>query len=615
MPALVLTAGVALATWMAMAAWAPPAVAESEAAPPPDDVIATYLSDLEKAGRLPAESASLETLRSRLHEAEERLVHGDARAATTGLYAVVESPRYAPWKEEPAFANAEFVLGRALLRGGAIIGAERYLMRVLARGPSGAYFVPAHRALVDLALDTRAYTAVLAKLEATKVDGPLPDDASFERAYLRGRGRYLAGDLDGAASAFAEVGRLSRLYASAAYFRALIAARRGAYADARGALCELVPRKSGDSLAFNIDGRYFSLQDLARLALARIAHEQDRYDEAYYFYFSIPEESERLAEALFEAAWSMYQKGEQRSARAFVDEFDRAFPQSPLRPEVQVLRANIAIKSCAFDSARAESSALVRTYGPVQALANRAVIEPARRKALVARLLARPANQENDPSSDDDGRLLSLLKLDDRFTALHGELQQLDADVAEAREAMVRWRELGEAATASTSLGRAASSPEAAQLLEDVGALVPLAADAPELGGDVEALLSKASFAAYPARAVGPYAAEEAAARTLVLQLSALRTQVRAAAQELAASSFRELDERLRALFRQARLVNIDAVVGQKKKLEIEIANIQSGRFSADIYAKLKAEGTLGDDEEYWPFEGESWADEYENYR
>ena len=28
-----------------------------------------------------------------------------------------------------------------------------------------------------------------------------------------------------------------------------------------------------------------------------------------------------------------------------------------------------------------------------------------------------------------------------------------------------------------------------------------------------------------------------------------------------------------------------------------------------------EGEGTLGDDEEYWPFEGEYWADEYENYK
>ena len=61
--------------------------------------------------------------------------------------------------------------------------------------------------------------------------------------------------------------------------------------------------------------------------------------------------------------------------------------------------------------------------------------------------------------------------------------------------------------------------------------------------------------------------------------------------------------------------MHIDAVVGRKKRLEIEIANLRSGRLGAELYAKLQGRGDHGDDEEYWPFEGEYWADEYENYR
>jgi TolA-binding protein len=579
----------------------------------PDDVIGQYLADLEKTRRLPAETASLETLRATLASAEDNLVHGDARVATTSLYAIVESPRYSPWKDTPPFQNAEFLLGRALLRGGAYVSAERYLLRVLKRGPEAPYFVPAHRALVDLALETRSHERLLATLEGLRTDGKLPEDSAHERAYLRGRLLYEKKDLDAAANALAQVGRTSRFYASSAYFRGLIAVRRGTYKDARGAFCEIVPRKDAGALAFNIDGRYFSLQDLARLALARVAHEQDKYDEAYYFYFSIPDDSERLAEALFEAAWSMYQKGEARAARAFVDEFDQQFPQSALRPEVAILRANIEIKSCAFDGARAEVAAMLGTYGPIQREAARASTDAARRRALVARLLTRPAVL--GPTTDDDGRLLSLLKLDARFTNLYAQLREVEADLAEAREALGRWRTLGEAAQGEKNLQRAVSSPEAAQLLEDVTALAPLAEGNPEMTEKVEALLLEASLAAYPPRPTGPYAAEEAAARDLVRRLSTLRTQMTAAALDLGAASFRELDERLRAIFRQARLVSIDAVVGRKKRLEIEIANLQARRLTSDIYAKLKAEGTLGDDEEYWPFEGEYWADEYENYR
>ena len=71
---------------------------------------------------------------------------------------------------------------------------------------------------------------------------------------------------------------------------------------------------------------------LAYLALGRISHEQGKYDDAYYFYFRVPEDSDRLPDALFEASWSMFQKGEYEAAGAFIDQFDRMFPSSPLAP-------------------------------------------------------------------------------------------------------------------------------------------------------------------------------------------------------------------------------------------------------------------------------------------
>jgi hypothetical protein len=594
-----------------------PAPARASAPPgaPPTEPLAGYLADLERTRRLPPETASLERLRDVLTEAEERLARGDVRAAASGLFAIVESPRYRPWKDTPPYQHCELLLGRALLRGGAGVSAEGYLLRVLQRGPSSSYFVPAHRAMVDLALDSRQYARVLGVLEGLRFSGTLPADSAAERDYLRGRIAYQAGELPGAAEALARVPRLSRLYASAAYFRGLIAARRGNWKDARGAFCEIIPNKRGETLAFNIDGRYFQLQDLARMALGRIAHEQDRYDEAYYFYFSVPEDSDRLAEALHEAAWSMYQKGEIRAARAFVEAFDAAFPDSPLRPEVSLLRANLALRACSFDVARAEAAALVSTYSPLQRRVSEAAGNPGRAGALTARLMARPAAL--GATVDADGRLLTLLKLDDRFRDLKALLQEIEADQHEAREALARWTRLDQAVAggAEVNIQRAASSPEAAQLLEDVEALVAEAAEEPELASRAAGLLMETSLYAYPPRPSSPYAAEADEARALIASLAALQAETVAAARGLAMEAFRELDERLRGLFRQTRLVHIDAVVGRKKRLEVEIANLRAGRYSADVYARLKSEGTLGDDEEYWPFEGEYWADEYENYR
>ena len=600
----------------APAAAAPAILAQagpSGAAPADADPIGDYLTDLERAGRLRGEEASLARLEGLLEAAETRLVQGDVRGAASGLFLIVESPRFAPWKDSVPFQNAEYLLGRALARGGGATSAERYLVRVLARGRQGPYFVPAHRTLVDLALAGGDFSRLLAVLEKVAPRTGLPEDAAAERAYLRGRAAYEAGDLAAAAAALVEVGRTSRLYASAAYFRGLIAARRRDFANARGAFCEILPGKEGATLAFTIDGRYYKLQDLARLALARIAHEQDRYDEAYYFYFSVPEDSDRLAEALFEAAWSMYQKGETEAAQAFIDDFDRLFPDSPLRPDVGMLRATVAVKSCAFNQARAEASGLVKTYSPAQKLASRALAEPPFARRLAHRLLGRP--ESVGPGGDAEGRLLTLLKLDARFGQLAAMVQDLDTEIREAEEAAVAWQELGARLVGGQAVTKAASSPEAAALREEVARLLSEAEREPELRQRAMDLLGRVSRLSHPPSPNHPYAAEVKAARSLAESLRALRDRTQAGAQGIVTASLRELDERLRGIFRQVRLVHIDAVVGRKKRLEVEIANLRAGRLTPELYAKMKAEGTLGDDEEYWPFEGEYWADEYENYR
>jgi hypothetical protein len=69
---------------------------------------------------------------------------------------------------------------------------------------------------------------------------------------------------------------------------------------------------------------------------------------------------------------------------------------------------------------------------------------------------------------------------------------------------------------------------------------------------------------------------------------------------------------RLDGLARRARIGRIDAVMGSKRRIEMQIASLAAGRFPAELRDPLAVQGLLADDEEYWPFEGEDWPDEYE---
>jgi hypothetical protein len=587
------------------------ATARADSDTPGVDPIARYLGDLEASRRLPPEEASEAILRERLRAADDQLVRGDARAATTVLFGIVESPRFAQWKDTASYQDAEFLLGRALARGGARRSAERYLTRVLAHGPEEPYFVPAYRALVDLALETKSYARMVPLLSAAAPT--LPADSQSELAYLRGRTAYDLRDFETAGSGFAAVDRHSRFYPGAAYFRGLIASRRRQWSEARAAFCEIVDQKDKSKVSFAIDARYFGLKDLARLALGRISHEQDQYDAAYYYYFSLPEESEYLAEALFEASWSMFQKGELDAARNFIDQFERLFPRSPLRAEVSILRANLDVRSCAFDRARSGANQVIQTYRPILADVSRLLADDKRRPQLIDRLMARPAVLGT--ATDQDGEILSLLKLDSRFRGLHQMINDIDADLAEATVSVALWKALGAEAQSHKNLLATTSSPEAAQLYQDVQALTDDALADGVVPQRLADLLLNASLITHPATSAGPYEAEARGAEALARRLSRLRGKVLEAARGLAGESLTELDRRLRTVLRQARLVQIDGAVGKKKRLEIEIAHLYEGKIPAELFHKLQTEGTLADDEEYWPFEGEYWSDEYTRFK
>ncbi len=70
-----------------------------------------------------------------------------------------------------------------------------------------------------------------------------------------------------------------------------------------------------------------------------------------------------------------------------------------------------------------------------------------------------------------------------------------------------------------------------------------------------------------------------------------------------------------RRVLDKANLGKIDAVIGQKRALDIEVSDLAAGRFPAELHGRLWEQGLIGDDEEFWPFEGEYWKDEYEGFR
>src|SRR5204863_4758984 len=218
---------------------------------------------------------------------------------------------------------------------------------------------------------------------------PIPPSAAGERAYLRGRAAYDAGKLADAEGELVLISKQSRLYSSAVYLRGVIRARQNKYKDSAEAMCEVAATEDNDKVTFVVDQRYFTIKDLARLGLGRIAHEQGEYDDAYYHYFQIPDDSVYLPDALFEASWSMYQKRELATARDLVKEFLVAFPSSPLWPEASLLAGYVELADCKFDDSQKWYDELARKLQPIVNEIDRVRKDPELRKQLFASAITR----------------------------------------------------------------------------------------------------------------------------------------------------------------------------------------------------------------------------------
>ncbi|MEO6775323.1 MAG: hypothetical protein ABI467_20335 [Kofleriaceae bacterium] len=633
-----------------------------------DDPLAKYFAALEQMKLIDVESGNLATLRRELAIGEKLIADGAFTNAAVALYAIVKSPRYASFTEFVEYQNAEYDLAVALARAGAYGASLEVIESILKRGPAAPYWGPAHRRAVDIAIETRDHAGVLARLEAIKTADPIPPSAAGERAYLRGRAAYEKGDLTAAQGELALVSKKSRLYSSAVYLRGVIWARKGELKSSAEAMCEIAATDDNSKYTFVVDDRYFTIKDLARLGLGRIAHEQGEYDDAYYHYFQIPDDSLYLSDALFEASWSMYQKRELATARDLVHEFLRTFPSSPLWPEASLLAGYTELADCKFDDSQKWYDGLVARLQPVVDEIDRARHDPELRKQLFVKALSRYREIKDtgqldgkkigtEPAKQPIDEVVALLRLDPKFLRLNDAVTGIHELAATAPQATRQWQNLA-SQVAETKVQKISTTKTLEQeQLSDANATVEdlrrlehqvreqrdviararregtMAADEAaaednrlgELHAKVAQAVGQAVAAADTAAdAVSAQAtaslkplldADIKDARRLDKSAHALAIQLDAAGDKLAQVAIERLYHDTKKVLDKAKLGKVDAVIGQKRKLDIEVQDLAAGRFPEELRGRLWNASMIGDDEEYWPFQGEYWADEYEGFR
>lgn len=628
------------AAWV-VALWLSQSVASAqEAAPSP--ALSGYLKAMEQARLLHTQDASAAELRALVAKGEAFYVQGRYAEAAAVLLEALEGPRYADFRDFEEYRAAQFMAATALFHLGSLKSAWRYLEPIIAQGPANPHYGPAVRRLSDVALrlgDPQAAAALLAQGQAG-----MPEDAKNEWQYLQGRVHYEAGATAEAAAAFTRITKQSRFYANAQYQLGAIASQQKQWKTAEQRFCSVADTGVEDRYSFFVDARFFEVQDLARLGLGRVAHERGRGDDAFYYYFQVPQDSPRLPEAMFEAAYATYESEGYDASADLLDQLEARFPKSPFVDEAAVLRGYTALGRCDFQRADRQFTRFVKRYTPLVQEIDRLLENPLRRRMLFEALRDPKAGA---PPSEPQERLLALLRVDPSFYALHRSVDELDAETARSGrlsdallafsdrlagrkkpkalaqdtlvESEVLQRDLENAVALARALGQEldalrAAGAKTADIAETEKTLNRLAerldaleARADELraqprdvgAGDADALpallTSDSSFVdALPSRA------------------AQVRTALLAAADARAEQGLRELRVRLDGLVRRARIGRIDAVMGSKRRIERQIESLAAGRLPLEYRDSLRTQGLLADDEEYWPHEGEDWPDEYE---
>ncbi len=620
--------------------------------------LGTYYTALSERRLIAAETGSIEELRTALARAEDLALDGEHDAAALILYELTESPRFTDFEDSEELRNAQYLLAGELAELGAHRSAFRVDERVLAHGTDDPYFGPAYRRAIDIALAGADLPAVLDALEGVGEEGLSPD-ALNELRYLRGRARYDANDDAEADAEFSQVSRRSRFYANAQYLRGVIATRRGALHDAETLFCSIATTSDTDRFTFYVDHRYFALRDLTWLALGRVAHEGQRAEDAFYYYFQVPADSDRVSEALFEASWAMYEGHDADTAVDLLDQLGARFPSSPYVLEASLLRGYVHLDRCEFEEADRLFVRFAEVFEPLRDEIERILASESRREGVFEELLRidatppppPPAEGQTQAAPDLHTILLGLLRVDPTFFRLYSDVRTLDAEAARAarvsdqlgaiavrmhgtdapEEAVVQAdSEPDQIAALTNDLASARQAlralTEQLDAMRNAGAaadrIAPIEQTLRSLGDREHAMEvslrdAQAGMAAYTSATTGTdidalLDHDRAFTSRFPARVADVRGRIVAAANTAAIRALEELRDRLGSSLRRARIGRIDAVMGSKRRIEIQIESLAAGRFPAELMDPLRIQGLLRDDEEYWPFEGEYWRDEYE---
>ncbi len=257
-----------------------------------------------------------------------KLMIGEYREAAEGFFALVTT---GVLQDQGLHRDAEWYLSEALLGMGNVVTAEARF-RVVAEDDGHPFREEAVRRLLELYATTGQEERFNELYESEIVRGRV--EASGIVAYTIAKSFAVRGDRERARTYFESVPEDDPYYTRARYFLGVLAVQEG---DLEAA----IPFFEAAAAGSVTDVAHRKVQDLALLALARIAYERSDFTTAGDYYQQIGGDSHYLADVLREQVWSFIKQNRYDEALRAIDLFLLAFPEHRYTGELRVIQGHL----------------------------------------------------------------------------------------------------------------------------------------------------------------------------------------------------------------------------------------------------------------------------------
>ncbi len=297
--------------------------------------------------------------------------------AATILLDVVEK-----YPNTRAHDDALFLLGESLFQARDFHTARGYLEEAVAKNTGSRPEQLALQRLVEISLRTGDYEKVdgyLARLQNLPLSAMEP-----AIPYVRGKYYFFRSRLNDAAQVFGSVPQGSPYFFQARYFMATIQVKQGDLAGASQNFDALTKLQATDDASKDI-------QDLSRLAIARILYERSQFDKAIEAYQSVSRQSKYFSDALREQAWTYIKAKDWQRAYRSINLLLLFEPDAQDGPHLRLIEGNLHLRMSNFYLASDTFSKVRDEFEPVhrqlQQVLVRAQTDPAYFDTLVGKSL------------------------------------------------------------------------------------------------------------------------------------------------------------------------------------------------------------------------------------